>query len=466
MELLALRAEVGASQGGPVDMTDYCMRRRAGLETGPVSNIGPKGSAIIWSLVGGATAFLLLRIYCKIWRSRGIWWDDVTMFVAESIMCQRAIDYGFGKYACDIPPANLARIALEGGGIGSALTILAIMWSKTSFGITLFRLAHNWLRWLVLGVLVIMNVCMMLQAIFFWVKCDPVEKNWHPAIPGRCWDLRVSNGYALFNAVLSGVCDVLFALLPWRLLWGLEMRTKEKIGLVVAMSMGVSAGGTAFMKANQLQTMGTKNFTHDGIYLITWAAAEIATTIIASCIPMLRVLFRDLRSTSLTEISGTGGQRYDKYQKSSRATATTTGVANGDVEASAADPAPSNNNNNQQDAPIEDAASQETETAKKTPWWKPWGSFWDGGMGSRVPRALRRKSVSAHAARQPFALTENSSQRMLVQTPAGESTSVGQGGERGIVQTQEFELTYAERRPERESLSGYELERVGVGEAR
>jgi len=154
-------------------------------------------------------------------------------------MCQRVIGYGFGKYVCDIPVANLARITLEGGGIGSAFTILAIMWSKTSFGITLFRLAHNWLRWLVLGVLVTMNVSMMLQAIFVWVKCSPVEKNWHPTIPGACWDLGVSNGYGLFNAVLSGVCDVSFALLPWRLLWGLKMRTKEKIGLVVAMSMGV-----------------------------------------------------------------------------------------------------------------------------------------------------------------------------------------------------------------------------------
>jgi len=63
-------------------MTDYCSRRRVGLETGPVPNIGPRGSAIIWSLVGGATAFLFLRLYCKIWRSRGIWWDDVLLIVS------------------------------------------------------------------------------------------------------------------------------------------------------------------------------------------------------------------------------------------------------------------------------------------------------------------------------------------------------------------------------------------------
>jgi hypothetical protein len=192
---------------------------------------------------------------------------------------------------------------------------------------------------------------------------------------------------------------------------------------------------------------------------------------------MLRVLFRDLRGTSLTEISGTGGKRHDTYLKSSQATGTSRGV---DVEAAVAmGPVPPNddddNNNALRDPPTADAASEETETLQKTPWWKPWGSFWDAGMGSWVPRALRRKSVSAPATRQePFALAENSSQRVLVQTSAaaGESAQEQEQeqrqrkGEARIIQTQEFELTYAERRPRRASSPGYELERVGIGEAR
>lgn len=161
-----------------------------------------------------------------------------TMFVAKAIICQRVINYGFGRYPCDIPPADIPRIVLE-LGVVSALAIFAIAWSKTSFGITIYRLARNWLRWLVLGAMAAMNVCSLLQVIFIRAKCDPIPKSWHPELPGTCWDSDATNGYALFNAVLSGVCDVLFALLPWRLLWGLGMRTKEKFGLVLAMSMGV-----------------------------------------------------------------------------------------------------------------------------------------------------------------------------------------------------------------------------------
>ncbi|KAL1836438.1 hypothetical protein VTJ49DRAFT_5147 [Mycothermus thermophilus] len=293
-----------------MDLSDYCTRRLAGLETGPIPDIGPSSAASIWALTGSATIFIILRFYCKIWRSRGLWWDDLvlviswTIFLAAAIICQRVINYGFGRYPCDIsPPSNFERIDFEGGALGSTCMILAIVWSKTSFGITILRLVRDRLRLFVTVLLVVMNVVMGLQAIFSWIKCSPVEKAWRPQTEGICWDIRISNGYGVFSGVLSGVCDLLFAFLPWTILWQLKMRTKEKIGVALAMSMGVFAGATAFVKAYHILNMGSKNFTHDGCYLITWAAAEISTTIMASCIPFLRVLFREIREATPFQIS-------------------------------------------------------------------------------------------------------------------------------------------------------------------
>jgi hypothetical protein len=33
--------------------------------------------------------------------------------------------------------------------------------------------------------------------------------------------------------------DVILALLPWVVLWGLEMKKREKVGIALAMSMGI-----------------------------------------------------------------------------------------------------------------------------------------------------------------------------------------------------------------------------------
>lgn len=40
-------------------------------------------------------------------------------------------------------------------------------------------------------------------------------------------------------AAYSAIMDVILAFLPWKLIWSLRMKLKEKIGVVLAMSLGV-----------------------------------------------------------------------------------------------------------------------------------------------------------------------------------------------------------------------------------
>lgn len=42
-----------------------------------------------------------------------------------------------------------------------------------------------------------------------------------------------------FIIVYSAVMDITLAFLPWKLVWALQMRKKEKFGVAVAMSCGV-----------------------------------------------------------------------------------------------------------------------------------------------------------------------------------------------------------------------------------
>ncbi|EAQ90396.1 hypothetical protein CHGG_02331 [Chaetomium globosum CBS 148.51] len=390
----------GLPANGEFDPDDYCARRLAGLETGPAPTIGPGTAASIWALFALATAFIVLRIYCKIWQSRGIWWDDLTMFLASSTLCQLVINLGFGHFPCDIPTSHHPLIAFRGGGLGSTFTVLAIVWSKTAFGITLLRLTRDRLRWALAAVVVAMNVTMGLQAVFVWVRCQPVEKNWRPGVVGTCWELGVSNGYAVFSAVLSGVCDVVFALLPWFLVWRLRMRKKEKVGVVVAMSMGVFAGITSFVKSGHIREMGSKNFT-----------PEIATTIMASCIPVLRVLFRDLRDATPTEISGTFGLENYHYPKSDSTGVTAKQAAHDPVVVEAAAPAENGHDDNTQ-APNQ-SDLRRSQTAPKT-----WRAVWDVGKSAR-PRARSPTGGSGTptdnaAPAPPDIQPDNSSQRVLV----------------------------------------------------
>ncbi len=65
-----------------VDMNDYCARKMAGLHTGPIPDRGPQSIAAIWSLIAASFIFMMVRLYCKKYRLRGLWWDDYVLILS------------------------------------------------------------------------------------------------------------------------------------------------------------------------------------------------------------------------------------------------------------------------------------------------------------------------------------------------------------------------------------------------
>jgi hypothetical protein len=46
------------------------------------ANHGPYLLRVVWALAGLSTLFLGLRVYCKLSRSRRLWWDDHILIAA------------------------------------------------------------------------------------------------------------------------------------------------------------------------------------------------------------------------------------------------------------------------------------------------------------------------------------------------------------------------------------------------
>ena len=160
-----------------------------------------------------------------------------------------------------VDAANLPAIGLLSHLSGS-LAIAGAVWSKTSFGITLLRIVTDRrTKAAVWFVIISMNLAMSVSVLVNWIQCNPIPKGWDGRVPGTCWEPRITAYYGVFAAgrcsailshihsirtadltrlpVYSGVMDIVLALLPWTLVWGLQMKRKEKIGISLAMSMGV-----------------------------------------------------------------------------------------------------------------------------------------------------------------------------------------------------------------------------------
>ncbi len=163
-------------------------------------------NASIWVLQALATVFLGLRVYCKMLRHRGLWYDDYFLIAAWALLAVSAasttanVALGFGRHFADFNPANLERYAII-SLLSGFFSILSAVCSKTSFAITLLRLTEGRMRHLIWGIIVSMNLLMPLSALFLFVACDPPAKTWKPYLPGKCWPEKVS---VIYGIVVGG----------------------------------------------------------------------------------------------------------------------------------------------------------------------------------------------------------------------------------------------------------------------
>ena len=178
-------------------------------------------------------------------------WTKVC-FVIYASLIQVATLYGLGFHFADIPKGNFGT-AIKFSTVGQVWVILALQTSKTSFAITLLRIVtERRLVWVLWGTIITLNLFMGLDAILTITWCIPAEKIWDPTLPGSCWGTETIKWGSMFAGAYSGTIDLVLAGFPFFIVKPLEMNKKEKFGIIFAMSLGIFAGISAFIKTSYL----------------------------------------------------------------------------------------------------------------------------------------------------------------------------------------------------------------------
>ncbi|KAJ5628734.1 hypothetical protein N7490_010962 [Penicillium lividum] len=280
---------------------------------------GPTILGVCWFLVIFPGLIVALRIWCKtVLSRRGFGVDDMIILLAWSllliytVLITRAVNMGvLGKHVATIEHTQNIPGALKMMYIGLTMLILGCVWSKTSFAFTLLRIVtKTWMKALLWFIIITMNTVMILCAICYMAQCRPAAALWNTALmaTAKCWPTSVFETIALVAGAYSGCMDFILALLPWLILWNLEMKKREKIGIALAMSMGVFAAITAFIKTSKLVNLvHVQDFTYFCSSILIWGSAETGLTIFAASLPALRILMVRIRSSyqASEEIEGT-----------------------------------------------------------------------------------------------------------------------------------------------------------------
>ncbi|CAJ2510233.1 Uu.00g061330.m01.CDS01 [Anthostomella pinea] len=254
-----------------------------------------------WPVAILATVFLALRIWCRAYLHSGLWYDDyllIASLVALLLTCslQSAMfAEGFGQdiLATGLP-ASLFSAAFS-------MAALSTAWSKTAFAITLLsitkrKVAKAFLWFSILG----LNVICYMFAVGVWAKsCESKDSKGfaNAVLPGACWKADVFRQLMYVQATYSGLMDLALAFFPWIIIWKIKLRVQDRIGLSVAMSLGVVACVVVVVRIVLLtETNGAFDYTYVVGKICVTNVAEPATTILAQSIPVFRALLRGSRS--------------------------------------------------------------------------------------------------------------------------------------------------------------------------
>jgi hypothetical protein len=178
-------------------------------------------------------------------------------------MITKSIQLGvIGKHVDTIEDKTAIPRALKLVYIALVVVIIGCVLSKTSFALTLLRIVtKTWMKVLLWFIIITMNAIMWLCAICYLIQCKPTAALWDIKLmaTATCWPTIVfetialtAGGISILTSVLSflghpndsllaysGCMDFILAVLPWAVLWKLQMRRREKFGIAIAMSMGV-----------------------------------------------------------------------------------------------------------------------------------------------------------------------------------------------------------------------------------
>lgn len=155
----------------------------------------------------------------------------LVIFVIISIY---ATKLGLGRHLEDVDLTRLPDL-LYLLPIGQFFAVISVAVSKSSFILTLLRLIEGTVYWhkiLLWFMLVTINASMFSIAIVqFYLCSDPPTK--------ACVDGNIVIGLGVYAAGYSAAMDLVLTAFPSLVIWNLQIKRQDKVGIIISMSLGV-----------------------------------------------------------------------------------------------------------------------------------------------------------------------------------------------------------------------------------
>lgn len=254
----------------------------------------------LWCLQAGATLFLSARLWAKLTRRHGLWWDDYILLITWGVLTINDIMITVQWATGYVTPVwDIRMHALI--DTTSCLTLLGQSLSKTAFAVTLLKLTkgERWQQWVLWFIIITMNLYNLIKILFEWSRACGVKKDHELVRLDFCLHDDFLDNFKKGGNIYNIIMDFVLAAYPWMITWNLSIKTSEKIGLCVVMSLGMVVAIESAIRTHWKFLGNPKDewyFWRLGMSAI-WYSSEVAGTIIVQCVPVLRTLIVEVSTT-------------------------------------------------------------------------------------------------------------------------------------------------------------------------
>ncbi|OBT91413.1 hypothetical protein VE01_10608 [Pseudogymnoascus verrucosus] len=253
----------------------------------------------------------VLRLWARYMRGL-IGWDDYTigvcclLAIGRTIIQIVSVYHGNGRHRVYISDEDYQYVNFL-TWMTQIFLFLNIGLLKCSICILILRIKNtpvlNWCLYIMMAGLILTNMECVLVLL---AECSPVEKYWHPDVPGKCWDTKVRIYSIYLQVGYSVVTDLICTLLPIVVLWKVQMKRSLKIAVCGLMSLGLIATATAIVRASSLGTT-TSDLTYAYCMAAIYGNTELHLGIIAANLSLSRSIYGYFMGRNRDGTSGASG---------------------------------------------------------------------------------------------------------------------------------------------------------------
>lgn len=136
-------------------------------------------------------------------------------------------------------------------------------------------------------------ICYLVLTVFAITLCTPRRKIWNPLMTtGHCFSI---DAIYQFSGVFNVISDFAILILPMPCVWRLRLSLKKKILLTMIFATGFFACTTSILRTYYTwKIVQSPDISYNIMPFGLWSAAELATGIIISCLPVIPKFFQHI----------------------------------------------------------------------------------------------------------------------------------------------------------------------------